>query len=188
MQERLDTKGTKEEHKGHEKMNFGDLCGKLCVLCVSNAFSQICKMKQRTAIIVLLISVMACAPNQRIINSTAETQAPVNAAPVLTSFESDLQAMRNADFKFILVFRRKDGAVLTAEDKAFAIANTPYDVNRRRLADEGKAIMIGTNFQFLPGVIEKLTERFTMENYSKSDAGPMVANAIPSNTNSTPVR
>ena len=131
--------------------------------------------------VLLIAAVVACTPNQRIVNSSpAETPAPINAAPpppAVANFESDLQAMRNADFKFILVFRRKDGAALTAEDKAFATANTPYDANRRRLADEGKAIIIGSNFQFLPGMLEKMTERFTMENYSKPDSGPMVANS-----------
>ncbi len=101
--------------------------------------------------------------------------------PAVNSFEGDLQAMRNADFKFILVFRRKDGAVLTADDKSFANANTPYDANRRRLADDGKAIIIGSNFQFLPDMLEKMTGRFTMENYSKPDSGPVAANLVPAN-------
>jgi hypothetical protein len=126
-----------------------------------------------------IAAALSCSPNQRIVNSSADTPVPVNAEPVVITFEGDLQAMRNADFKFILVFRRKDGTVMTAEDKSFANANTPYDVNRRRLADDGKAIIIGTNFQFLPGVLEKLTERFTMENYSKPDSGPVVANTTP---------
>ena len=126
-----------------------------------------------------IAATLSCSPNQRIVNSSADTPVPVNAEPVVITFEGDLQAMRNADFKFILVFRRKDGTVMTAEDKSFANANTPYDVNRRRLADDGKAIIIGTNFQFLPGVLEKLTERFTMENYSKPDSGPIVSNTAP---------
>lgn len=123
-----------------------------------------------------IAATLSCSPNQRIVNSSADTPVPVNAEPVVITFEGDLQAMRTADFKFILVFRRKDSTVMTAEDKSFANANTPYDVNRRRLADDGKAIIIGTNFQFLPGVLEKLTERFTMENYSKPDSGPIVSN------------
>lgn len=126
----------------------------------------------------LMLSAGACTPNQGIINSAAETPVPVNSAPALSSFDGDIEAMRNADFKFILVFRRKDGAVLTAEDKSFANANTPYDANRRRLADEGRAIMIGTNFQFLPEMLVNMTGRFTMENYSKPDSGPVTANAV----------
>ncbi len=138
------------------------------------------KVKVTIAGTMLSVAVAACTPNQRIINS-AETPmpVPVNSAPVISSFESDLQSMRNADFKFILVFRRKDGAILSAEDKAFAKMNTPYDANRRRLADEGKAIIVGSNFPFLPDMLEKMTQRFTMENYSKPDSGPLVSNSVP---------
>ena len=128
----------------------------------------------------LAVIMMACTPNQRIANSSAETPVPipVNAAPPVSNFDSDLQAMRNADFKFILVFRRKDAAVLTPDDKVFANANGPQ-ANRRKLADDGKAIIIGSNFQFPPGTLEKMSERFIMKDYSKPDSGPMVSNAIP---------
>lgn len=81
--------------------------------------------------------------------------------------------MRNADFTFVLVFRRRDGSALDAEDKAFINANTPPDVNRRRLSDDGKAVIIGSNFPFLPGSIEQLTGRFVMEDHSKPEAGPL---------------
>ncbi len=139
-------------------------------------------MKYRNVIGVALslftIAGLACAPNQRIVNSSAETPVPVNAAPIVSSFESDLQAMRNADFKFIVAFRRKDGAVLTTVDKRFANTNTPY-ANRRRLGDDGKAIIIGSNFPFLPGMLEKMAEQFTIENYSKPDSGPMESNTAP---------
>lgn len=133
------------------------------------------------ALSLLAVAMIACVPNQRIVNSSAETPVPVpvNAAPLVSNFDSDLQAMRNADFKFILVFRRKDGGMLTPDDKAFANANGPQ-ANRRKLADEGKAIIIGSNFQFLPGTLEKMAERFIMEDYSKPDSGPMVSNSIPS--------
>ena len=133
------------------------------------------------ALSLLAVAMIACVPNQRIVNSSAETPVPVpvNAAPLVSNFDSDLQAMRNADFKFILVFRRKDGGMLTPDDKAFANANGPQ-ANRRKLADEGKAIIIGSNFQFLPGTLEKMAERFIMEDYSKPDSRPMVSNSIPS--------
>lgn len=121
----------------------------------------------------------SCTANQRIINSAAESTPVSNVEPAVNNFEHDLQSMRNADFKFILVFRRKDGTILTPDDKAFANANTPFDANRRRLSDEGKAIIIGTNFPFAPGMPEILAERFTMENYSKPDSGPIVAKTTP---------
>ncbi len=62
---------------------------------------------------------------------------------------------------------------MTNEDKSFINGNTPFDTNRRKLADEGKAIIIGSNFPFMPGTIGKLTDRFIMEDHSRSDAGPL---------------
>ena len=125
--------------------------------------------------IILAAAAAACTPNQRIMNSVAPTPAPppVSIPAAASSFENDLQTMRNADFKFILVFRRRDDAVMDAEDRSFAGANTPPDVNRRKLSDDGKAIIIGSNFPFLPGTIANLTDRFVMEDHSKPDAGPL---------------
>lgn len=133
-------------------------------------------MKVRTTLLglVFLLVSGACTPNRRIVEST-QTPAPnvVNASPVVSSFEDDLQAMRNADFKFILVFRRKDGAAMDRDDRAFVNANTPPDANRKMLSDDGKAIIIGSNFPFFPGTVVSLTERFVMEDYSKPDSGPI---------------
>ncbi|MGD9562669.1 MAG: hypothetical protein AB7F88_11830 [Pyrinomonadaceae bacterium] len=117
----------------------------------------------------------ACTPNRRIIESARTPQPPpTSSIPAESAFDSDLEAMRNADFTFILVFRRKDGEKLTAEDKSFVSSNTP-DANRRRLSDDDKAVIIGSNFPFVPGTIEKLTSRLVMEDHSKPDAGPIEA-------------
>ena len=124
-------------------------------------------------ITIFLLAFAGCTPNQRIINSAAETPLPVSSSTVPAGFEVDLEAMRTADFKFILVFRRKDNAPLDAEDKAWINANTPPDVNRRKLSDDGKAVIIGSNFPFMPGTIGNLTSRFVMEDHSKPDAGPI---------------
>lgn len=143
----------------------------------------------KAGFVLLGIASCACGPNERIMNSaSSETPVPANAAPAAGTLESDLQAMRNADFKFILVFRRKDGAALTGEDKALASSSTSFNANRRRISDDGKAIIIGSNFPFLPGTLEKMTEKFTMEDHSKPDSGPMVANSVPNNANSAPVK
>ena len=122
----------------------------------------------------------SCGPNQRILESSNENQSasePVavsstNAAPVISSFEQDLNAMRTADFKFIVVFRRKDGQILDAADKDL-IGKTAAQANRRRLSDEGKAVIIGSNFPFITGAFDGLAERFKMEDHSKPDSGPM---------------
>jgi hypothetical protein len=126
----------------------------------------------------------ACTPNQRIVESsrTPEPVPEVSITPQVSAFDADLQSMRNADFKFILVFRRRDGGAMTSEDKAFINANTPPDVNRRRLSDDDKAVIIGSNFPFLPGTIANLTDRFVMEDHSKPEAGPIEVDRFP-NTN-----
>lgn len=131
---------------------------------------------KKALLIIGIAAGLACSPNPRILNSAAETPVPITSTPAEKTFENDLESMRNADFKFILVFRKRDGEVLDAEDKAFININTPADVNRRKLSDNGKAVIIGTNFPFLPGMIETLTGRFVMEDYSKEDSGPIEVN------------
>lgn len=127
----------------------------------------------------------SCGPNKRILESSNETQsadAPLstntNVAPALSSFEQDLNAMRTADFKFILVFRRKDGQPLDAADKDL-IGKKAAQANRRRLSDEGRAVIIGSNFPFVTGLFDDMKERFTMENYSKADSGPLYSDGVP---------
>ena len=129
----------------------------------------------------------ACGPNQRILESANENRpsdaevASVNsnAAPTPAGFEQDLESMRTADFKFILVFRRKDGQPMDAADKDWISRNVGAQANRRRLSDGGKAIIIGSNFPF-PPLPKEFADRFKMDNFSKSDSGPVFVNA---NTN-----
>jgi hypothetical protein len=140
-----------------------------------------------TLTIFLLATVAtACGPDQRILDSAKEKEAAEaansNIAPSVSSFEKDLQAMRNADFKFIVVFRRKDGAPLDAQDKA-AVVEFAGQANRRSLSDGGKAIIIGSNFAFAPGDFKALNERFAMENHSKPDSGPLTSNVSPAPSN-----
>ncbi len=126
------------------------------------------------ATLVAAIAVFSgCTPNQRIIESS-RTPQPLPAMPTPeSSVESDIQAMQTADFTYILVFRRKDNGVMNSEDKSFINANTPPEVNRKTLSDGGRAVVVGSNFPFLPGTIENLTDRFMMEDHSKPDAGPI---------------
>lgn len=125
-------------------------------------------------VIVLIAASFGCTPNRRIIESAKTPEPlPVSSTPAVSVLDADLQAMQNADFTFILIFRRRDGGVMDAEDKAVINANTPPEVNRRTLSDGGKAVIIGSNFPFLPGTIETLTSRFIMEDHSRPDAGPL---------------
>jgi hypothetical protein len=143
-------------------------------------------MKRLPTIVLVLLAmiVIACGPDQRIIDSAKERDAAnasesanSNVAPSVSSFEKDVAAMRNADFKFIVVFRRKDGKPLDSADKAMVVKSASQ-ANRRSLSDGDKAVIIGSNFPFAVADFQALSERFAMENYSKPDSGEMtVANA-----------
>jgi len=142
------------------------------------------------AMTAVLMASIACGPNPRIMNAAAETPEPVSQ-PVRSAYETDIEAMRTADFNFIYIFRRKDGAAMTAEDRSFVIANTPVETNRRKVSDEERAIILGSNFRFPPETIAKLAERFAFEDLSKpeSELQKLAANANAnansnSNTNS----
>ena len=122
-------------------------------------------------LVVAAMIVSSCAPNQRIVESNAElAEANVNqaaATPVRPSLEKDIEAMRTADFIFIYVIKRKDAELLDAEDKQFASAVIPGEMNRRTVADEGKAILIGSNFR-MPDESRKLVEeRFVFQDLSR---------------------
>ncbi len=125
-----------------------------------------------------LAIVLGCGPNPRIMNSAAEkSDAKPLATPVPPSFEGDVEAMRTADFDFIYVFRRKDGGLMDGDDRVFVNENTPLETNRRKISDEGKAIILGSNFKFPPEVMQKLSDRFAFTNYSKAKDPGADANA-----------
>ncbi|HQU85323.1 MAG TPA: hypothetical protein PKY59_19440 [Pyrinomonadaceae bacterium] len=111
----------------------------------------------------------ACQPNAAILNSKPEASSPAasNSAPAISSLEGDIETMRTADFDFIYVFKRKDGAVLTAEDKKYVKDNSPAETNRFLLSEEGKAVVAGSKYMFSPEHLKALTDRFVMENFSK---------------------
>lgn len=126
----------------------------------------------RTSILlaVLAVVVCSCAPNQRIVESNAElAEANVNrpAVPVRSTLEKDIEAMRTADFVFIYVIKRKDGGPLDAEDKKFAGAVIPGEMNRRTVSDDGKAILIGSNFRMPEESRKLIEERFAVEDLSR---------------------
>ena len=141
-------------------------------------------MKRLLAICLSAIVLCACGPNERIMNSAAENRSEqaraantaANSAPAPRTFEQDLNAMRNADFNFIYVFRRKDGGVLDADDKGFITRTTPSEINRRSLADEGKALILGSNFRLPDDNLQKFKERFSFEDHSKPESEIMNSN------------
>jgi hypothetical protein len=135
-------------------------------------------MKRRLTICFAAIAVCSCGPNERIMNSAAENRSEQlraantisDSAPAPRTFEQDLNAMRNADFSFIYVFRRKDGGVLDADDKSFITRTTPSEINRRALADEGRALILGSNFRLPDDKLKLFKERFSFEDHSKPES------------------
>ena len=76
--------------------------------------------------------------------------------------------MRTADLQFIFVFRRKDTAAFDGEDKKFLRANLPFN-NRVVLADDDKAVIVGSNYKFPPENLEALQAHFNLEDFSAAE-------------------
>jgi hypothetical protein len=141
-------------------------------------------MSKLAALVPILLAILlsGCGPNERILRSAEENReaagdAAGNTAPARSGFEHDLTAMRNADLSFIYVFRRRDGGVMDPDDKRFIGQNTPSEMNRRALTDEGKAVMIGSNFRLPDENLNAFKARFAFEDYSKPDAETTNTNA-----------
>jgi|GEM_PF-6321905 len=121
-----------------------------------------------TFFILSSIFFIACSPNQRIIESSAEHTEPTSdVRPTPTpSFEKDIEAMKTAQFLFIYVFRRKDGQPLDADDKRYAARVIPPEMNRRTISDEGKAIIVGSNYRMPDETLKVLKQRFEFGDFS----------------------
>lgn len=73
--------------------------------------------------------------------------------------------MRTADLQYVFVFRRKDGGVFDNEDKKILRTQLPFN-NRVVLADEDKAVIVGSNYKFPPENLDGLRTRFMIEDHS----------------------
>ncbi len=117
-------------------------------------------------LILMVPAFSACGPNQAILESVNQKSTPAeNVSIEKSSLEQDLEAMRNAQFSVVFVIRRKDGNTFDDDDRAVIRANTA-EVNRRVSADEGKAIIVGSNFSIPPQKMNPLQERFLIEDHS----------------------
>ncbi len=128
----------------------------------------------RLFLVVLVSSSFACeSPSLKANLSKPEANAAENNVP---GFERDLQTMKNADFDFVYVFRRKDGGVFDGEDKKYLKANAPVFTNRFILSDENKVAIAGSSYKFEAGNLENLQKRFVIENFSKPETQQLPAN------------
>ena len=119
----------------------------------------------RFLIYTLFAVILFCsACNSRSVENinTAAPSVPENKQ---ASFENDLQTMKTANLQYVFVCRRKDGGAFDGEDKKYLRANLPV-TNRVILADEDKAVIVGSNYKFPPENLDALRTRFNVEDYS----------------------
>ncbi|MDQ6787289.1 MAG: hypothetical protein M3033_10820 [Acidobacteriota bacterium] len=129
----------------------------------------IIKTGARVFAFALLIAFLNFGCESPSLKANAHAPKPTASENNTASLESDLQTMRNADFDYVFVFRRKDGSAFDGEDKKYLRANSPAATNRFILTEENKAVIAGSSYKFEPENLEKLQERFVIENFSKSE-------------------
>lgn len=95
--------------------------------------------------------------------------APTKPSPTpRTDFDEKLDYVRNGQFNHIYVFSRKDGGAFDREDVEYLTANSPVGekTNMRVKTDDGRRVIIGTNFEYEPAQFEALSKRFNIEDYT----------------------
>ena len=112
---------------------------------------------------------VACQPNAAILESAKNSTAARSnqSEPAARSFDRDFETMRTANFDFIYVMRRKDGAPLDGDDKKFVKLNSPVETNRFILSDDEKAVIAGSKYKFAEQNLMALRDRFNIEDFSK---------------------
>jgi hypothetical protein len=123
-----------------------------------------------------------CGPALAPPNSNA-TETPAPTVEVKKkSFDDDLASVKYNDYTWILVLRRKDSGAFDADDGKALRAYTPPDANQRLMSDDGKALIVGSNFRFYPGQWAALNKRFDVQDLSKEKYAPN-ENDLPSANN-----
>lgn len=118
-------------------------------------------------LILMLAAVTSCTPNKRIMESSVPVSNAEDRPVKERTFADDLESMRTAEFSYIYVIRRRDGAEIDAEDKEFINSRKPSEINRVSLSDNGKAVIFGSNFRLPEALIKDLSGRFEFEDHSK---------------------
>ncbi len=121
-------------------------------------------MRKIAAILFSAAILTACGANDSILKSGKDSPS-TNSNAAVSEFDADLAAVKNADFRWVYVLRRKDGGVIDAEDKKVIKGNTA-EANRRVSSDGDKAFIIGTNTQVPPEKLAALFQHFAVEDDS----------------------
>ncbi len=126
--------------------------------------------RTRFAVFVVFLSTLlsfACTPRSFEKPNVAVAPTPSTAEEKQASFQNELEKMKIADLQYIFVFRRKDGGAMDGEDKKYLKTNLPFN-NRAVLADEDKAVVVGSNYKFPPENLEVLRLHFNVEDFSSA--------------------
>ena len=82
-----------------------------------------------------------------------------------TELEQKLKLMRDAHFKYVWLFTRKDEKEFTSEDRELLHTNAPKVVDWVGM-DDKKKFFAGSNFPIEPQNLETLQKRYKIEDYS----------------------
>lgn len=132
------------------------------------------KTKLATILAAILSAVVlsaSCGANEGILKSGRETPQNAVKESVVDSFEKDVASMKEVGFRWIYVYRRKDGGVLDKEDRAFIRQHTDQ-ANRKVLTDNGKAVLVGSNYFFGDNEVVALSDRFDVTDMSPPGEPP----------------
>jgi len=121
----------------------------------------------QTLWIVLLISlfVSACSSGNETSQSNESPAQSVPSPSPKSTFERDLQFIRNGQFTYVWVFSRPDGKPIDRDDANFLRQSAPQVIDWVA-TDEGKRVIGGTNFDLEQGPMPELRKRFVVEDYT----------------------
>jgi hypothetical protein len=112
-----------------------------------------------------LTSFSACRRDSSADDDTPDTSTYRPEATPATQFEQRIKIVRDAHFKYVLVFSRLDGRPFTPEDSQVLHTNAPKVVDWVGM-DDKKTFIAGSNFPIDPPQLGVLQKRFKIEDYS----------------------
>ena len=126
-------------------------------------------MKRLITLIVITISIAssltACRRGASSDDETPDTSTYKPESTPATQFERDMKYVRDAHFKYVWIFARKDGKELTKEDSDSLHTNAPKVVDWVK-TDQNRVIA-GSNFPLEGPQLAALQKRFNVEDYSE---------------------
>jgi hypothetical protein len=128
-------------------------------------------MKRLKQLIILTVivtavatSLTACHRGASSGDETPDTSTYRPESTPATQFERDMKYVRDAHFKYVWIFTRKDGKELTREDSDSLRTNAPKVVDWVK-TDQNRVIA-GSNFPLEGPQVAALQKRFNIQDYS----------------------